>query len=594
VIFILVRMNHLTLPIHDLTRPAIQIPYLCTPQFSYDDLGFITYPQRTGIDLDYLCRNDQTCVSSLEPFLQAWLWCGLLGETLGVGSRGHIKQKIASLDSFTTTSDTGTRIICTNNLRDVVIKRRQTTISSTGTEEFRRRFDICLEIAAHAVNSILETPTCQKQLAQMKSLQDCGSFYSILLSVQILIETLRSNRSFLFLSQLQHSLPRMAPIELNPTLLDILCGEAGWCQFQSSRIESDLQIKFFLSSTLKHERCKQLECRGDGCPGRANTATAQRTMRPHHTTAACSCEMVQVGDDVVEAITREDLVVLLTYYEASGGQRSLKSQTLDLRSSSSDQPFVAFSHIRNRGLGNTTGHGLPHCQLALLQEIANDAVPSTSQSVPFYIDTICVPLGVQEKKNALNLLPKVFREASAVVVLDPVLMTATVGSDVDCLIRMRYSDWKTRLWTLQEGSLAKKLLFRFANRIVDIDELLQRFDAEAPLSILAHALDSHQPAHDPKFMSRLLAFNRDLKSSKDLSSVAGPDTKIHMRAWLRLGYLAVPRFRYLQLNTERVQASRILYALESCYWEGLTPVRRDQNAILERLNNMYHLADCDT
>ena len=295
-------------------------------------------------------------------------------------------------------------------------------------------------------------------------------------------------------------------------------------------------------------------------------------MRPHHTTAACSCEMVQIGDDVVEATTREGLIVLLTYCEASGGQRRLEAQRLDLRDSPSGRPFVAFSHIRNRGLGNTTGHGLPHCQLALLQEIANDAVRSTSQPNPFYIDTICVPLSVQEKKKALKILPEVFREASVVVVLDPVLMTAVVGSDVDCLIRMRYSDWKTWLWTLQEGSLAKKLLFRFANRMVDVDELLQRFDPEAPLSVLAHGIDSCQPAQDPKIMSRLLAFNRDIKSFKNLSSIAGPDTKINLRALLRLGYLAVPRFRYLQLNTEQVQGSRILYALESCYWEGLMPV----------------------
>lgn len=581
-------MDHIPRPIYDLSRPSIKIPYICTPHFIYDDLGFLTYPDRLGIDVRELCSKDMACSPLLAPFVQAWLWFGLLGETLGIGSRSNSEQKVASCQSFIETLPGGDKILNTTNLKDAVLKRRKSTAFSSAAESFRERFDSCLIIAAQAANSILETPTSQKQVAQAQSHQDLGIVHLILLSVQILTDSLRSYRGALFSSGFHHALPRSPELGLRPDLLNVLLGEAGWCRFQIWRTDADLPIKFFLSSTFKNSHPGPAPCSQEAC---SRWTASKQSMRPRHSSATCICETIKVPVSTINAIAQKKLVALLTFSENSAGKREFSIQETSIRSPNTGVPYVAFSHVRSRGLGNTAAHSLPFCQLSLLQDIANDALGSLTTPVPFYIDTMCLPLERDQKKQSLKELAMVFDKASAVVVLDHWLMAATTGSDLDRLLRIRYSDWKTRLWTLQEGSLAKKLLFRFANGTYDLDEVLQRFEPEAPFSILSRALETNWPCFDSKLtLARLQAFDYDMKSVIDWTSVGGPYTKTRLRTVLRLGYLGFPRYRYFRENSERVQSSFVLHALETVYFEGLSHGSNDLNPAHLRLEQMHSLS----
>lgn len=141
--------------------------------------------------------------------------------------------------------------------------------------------------------------------------------------------------------------------------------------------------------------------------------------------------------------------------------------------------FVAISHVRSVGLGNDRKNSLPFCQLTLIQVLVNHINPPQNEQTdtPFWIDTMALPTDFRRRKPMLSSLRRVFGTATAVLVLDPSLSTHCFRSAEEALIRIRYSLWKQRLWTIEEAFFARRLIFRFANRMVSLDELLTAFSA---------------------------------------------------------------------------------------------------------------------
>jgi hypothetical protein len=579
-------MDHIPIPITELTRARINVPFLCTPRFTYDDTGFFMYPSRAGVDFDYACLHDKIAYPPLAPFLQAWLWFGLLGETLGIGSRTHVQQRVANFQSFIKTTEDGRKILTTEPLRDAVRKRRGITTVLLDDGMLRSRFDHVLSVATEAVNAVLQTVSSKKHIASTSCVGKLDKVHIVLLSVQILIESLRSYRSYLFAMSSQHALIRGPDLHHCADLINIFLREAGWCQSQIKRLDIEMQIQFFLSSTFKHERCPDYDCKNDNC----GVLTRERTMDTTHTNSTCLCEKVEISDTAIIDITERGRVPVITYAEVSGGCRQLEIKEIDIKSSSKTIPFVAFSHVRYLGLGNSSAHSLPHCQLALLQELSNDNQSDLKESIPFYIDTMCVPLHGRAKKEALRNLAWVYSNAFTVVVLDPSLTNVAVGSDFDALVRIRYSVWKSRLWTLQEGSLAKGLVFRFANRTYDLDEILRRVRPEAPLSFFGRTLETCPLfVNNGSSLARVQAFDRDMKSSTELNSIGGPETKTYLRSMLRLGYLGVDRYRFFRLDEEHVKCLLMYQALEEVYFEPLSPKENSEERSYDRLKHLYSL-----
>jgi hypothetical protein len=83
-----------------------------------------------------------------------------------------------------------------------------------------------------------------------------------------------------------------------------------------------------------------------------------------------------------------------------------------------------------------------------------------------WLDTLCCPakngLG---KQIAIEKIRLVYQRAKHVLVLDAGLMAyeARAQDATEVLVRIFTSSWMRRLWTLQEGALAKSLYFQFAD-----------------------------------------------------------------------------------------------------------------------------------
>jgi len=181
---------------------------------------------------------------------------------------------------------------------------------------------------------------------------------------------------------------------------------------------------------------------------------------------------------ILQALER-DTIPLLKIGESStdDGTGSAKVEVVAFES---NMVFVAISHVWAHGLGNVDGNWLPNCQLRRLQQLAASLYPfSSSPDQVLILDRyICVPRKQPDddkdyRKIAIDSLQKTYETADKVLVIDQQLQESSSRATAEeSLMRVLCSGWMTRLWTLQEGLLAKKLRFQFKGRAMDPEDLL--------------------------------------------------------------------------------------------------------------------------
>jgi hypothetical protein len=119
------------------------------------------------------------------------------------------------------------------------------------------------------------------------------------------------------------------------------------------------------------------------------------------------------------------------------------------------------------GLGNPHENSLPRCQLFRLQKLVNALYPDEVRPVRFWMDTLCVPVGEEHRdlrKRSIRLMREIYQSASSVLVLDSGIQQLSLSTTVaERAMRIYLSNWTYRLWTFQEGMLAKKLYFQLSD-----------------------------------------------------------------------------------------------------------------------------------
>ena len=98
-----------------------------------------------------------------------------------------------------------------------------------------------------------------------------------------------------------------------------------------------------------------------------------------------------------------------------------------------------------------------------------------NNQVLIWLDTLCCPVTpVEARQIALARMKQTYQQANHVLVLDASLQNYNCQSlnAVEACARIFTSGWMRRLWTLQEGSLAKTIWFQFRDSAVDLSSLL--------------------------------------------------------------------------------------------------------------------------
>jgi hypothetical protein len=158
-----------------------------------------------------------------------------------------------------------------------------------------------------------------------------------------------------------------------------------------------------------------------------------------------------------------------------------KEYEFEILPASPNIKYVAYSHVWSDGRGNANGNGLFPCTWQQLQDDAQKCQEKDSgdrsipleEMVPFWIDTFCVPRGsgqrvAELRSKAISMMPEIYRGADVVLVLDSALESAGDMGILEFGMRVKFSGWSRRVWTLHEGAVAQNLMFRMAKGLVDL------------------------------------------------------------------------------------------------------------------------------
>lgn len=249
----------------------------------------------------------------------------------------------------------------------------------------------------------------------------------------------------------------------------------GWCPSLTSHLRQRFEISamIFLSNLEKPDSLNHRTCTEERC--NFEKVDEKRYHRKH----APQCNSGNCPDVLAEArqmhsILQDDHFPIINA-TLNGSQASI-----NLSSSGRTKNYVAISHVWSDGLGNPKQNAIPVCQLkALHQMVSNLPIPTPAGSpAPFWLDTICCPVEENDDQiAAIGLMRDTYEKASVVLVLDSSTLSMNMrdmNGDVEICMRILRSRWTTRLWTLQEGALARKLFFQFADGPYDVMEGIKR------------------------------------------------------------------------------------------------------------------------
>lgn len=109
--------------------------------------------------------------------------------------------------------------------------------------------------------------------------------------------------------------------------------------------------------------------------------------------------------------------------------------------------------------------------------------------MPIWLDTISCPIDSEQMTEqakrlyhrAIAFMRKTYAEADIVLVLDHSLLDIVSANltGFEIMLHIVTCGWTRRLWTYQEGVLAKRVFFQFADQAIDIDRVYELWQNDA-------------------------------------------------------------------------------------------------------------------
>lgn len=451
------------------------VPLLCSPfQYGRRSRGykyFRAFAEGLGIQLDGFKPQgiDVNNIQSKLPALQAWLFFGLLTEIYG-----EIEVSLDLNDFVKIQPSQPSKVITTACLNKYLYCWVAAWTHWRGTRtvltRYARNVDRCLELHSNVVSSIGGLVAGYGDGSSLWKSETHG----VLLSLAVLGEALQE--AYQVIGHPIGPQTQDKTLRWQCPVLDQALVEAGWCRGETTTDLRKFNTTYRLYLTMidrhglgqDHSRCEP----NHRC--RANQVDFARYETAHLSTCTrTDCTFMGPPMQEVGRILHDGDIPLISL------KKNTNQHVIEVSRSSKDNEsvdfYVAISHVWSEGLGNPHANALPLCQLKRLQCLVNSVYSSVGQeSVPFWIDTISVPLIPELKTFAIASMDRVYAEARGVLVLDKSLQgSSSDDSDTERLVRLGHSVWRTRLWTYQEGRLAQDLWIQLQDRAVEMRNLFQ-------------------------------------------------------------------------------------------------------------------------
>lgn len=426
---------------------------------AYDGGPFMDYPERSRFqDLyesivpkeNYYAKDKQYGASTMreiEVFVQTWLVFGLLHEVLG---------DCGSAEDFVSRNEDGKSALLSTADLPLVVDRWVDKAHDFGSQPEGK------ELLEHLLRCILKAHQLLNILRHKPNFAN-----AIKWTTASIVETLES----VVLETLDgstRSLPTVWQKCYDSVDIVTVMKENNWCPADIAKwraASGGLQTLYFLSKMKQPFTKDHSGCVGAVCVAHQYDMSGQSAM---HRQAGCTCNMLQVDNQALLATFEEGHMGLLDIR----GESEPDSMTIDVVSSKGDKQYVALSHVWADGLGNPAANALPRCQLAHVARIVKKLEQASGGPLILWLDTLCCPTtSPPHRQQCLLRMRDIYSQASHVLVLDAHLSYYNAGDldSVEVCARLMFSGWTRRLWTLQEGALARKLWVQLKDRPVDMD-----------------------------------------------------------------------------------------------------------------------------
>ncbi|KAI9064629.1 hypothetical protein FKP32DRAFT_571154 [Trametes sanguinea] len=306
----------------------------------------------------------------------------------------------------------------------------------------------------------------------------------------------------------------------------------GWCPYVLSVAVGSMSLvarvapilvllpPFIRTAPNEHARCGTDRCKLD-------TLSVSK-YAPRHTKTNCKCKYVKPPPHAVQQLLSEGTIPVVRF-DGRALQVVPAGQTL----------YVAISHVWLEGMGSTTEDGLPSCVVQRIAGLAKRILPNHGGA--FWMDSLCVPQEGSLRKRAIKLMAETYRGAAKVLVIDDCIRAqcSLQKAPEDNLMYIASSAWMRRVWTLQEGMLARGLFFEFKEGPVDFEaEIRTVRNSEGsrlnlPISVVPVFAIREECEDELVAISSLLP--PQISTDHLLAEPAGPDVvERRMRVFLRL------------------------------------------------------------
>jgi len=486
------------------TSPVSQVPYKARQK--YDGRAFMNYPQRLGkrrlvtkmgkIDNLVLIQESirGSSAEEQESFFQTWLFFGLIFEFLN--PRTPQEDEAESQGARPITSPQAAEFLSRIYADLVVVQDGTERVATSALLPFLQR-----EWRPHQFS---RDDTQRTQ--QYDHLTKCLNIVSWMLSMTVHDFDPAIKFSIAVLGDLlayavnsasrtvSGITPRSETAQIKWSTgyysadVKSQMATAGWCPSDVRKVVDrykSMQTLHLLSKMDRpkldrdHSRCTDLQCTY------SQISLHEYTMKHH--IPGCPCDPLAASESTIIQILQAGSIPLLSINRDNSD--ALGGTSIEVVQCDRDTPYIAISHVWSDGLGNHEENTLYECQLLRIQDLVQ-AVFQSSRSTSkldrydmnkgrdfFWLDTLCCPISPPSaKKLSLERMRQVYEGATHVLVLDNSLQCYRTSSlpVTEQIARILTSSWSARLWTLQEGALARSLYFQFADKAVSIGELHER------------------------------------------------------------------------------------------------------------------------
>ncbi|MCJ1323576.1 hypothetical protein MMC10_000237 [Thelotrema lepadinum] len=510
-------MDHIPTP-RKPKYPPLEVPYLGS--IKYDNGPFLECLERTQwTQAEIFEGSSKRSAFEIDAILEAWLFFGFMHEVFRVDIK---------CEDFLRVNETGQHVLSTAALPSYA-RRWENTDGNLPKAE-RQRLEQRLTACFRKIAGLLD------RIGQFES--KCSSELLLVCAVLHNYVGERAHHVYGPFDREAEELPGMDGAIGHPRVMrfieERLSGD-GWCPSEITRLFHDLAPAevYYVSlldrpdKEVNHQGCTKLQCQ-------AYQVTANYKRR--HVTPGCDCaDLFASQSELYDHLKLDGVVPVIS---SSLGTDLDGKACIELLSSSETE-YVAISHVWSQGLGNNVHNAMTACQYRELNELVAGLHGERSA---WWLDTVCFPLEPPEAYDlALIKMRDTYEKATKVLVVDRTLMEyrwCDMTED-EALYLILSCPWNRRLWTLQEATLATILYFQFADRVVDLSDLLEFQGRELVNSIRAA---------DPGLLEDVENLTRDPR---------GIYRKAFMpKVWNPAGWLQLFPLRPLELRGSKVISIR--------------------------------------